>query len=106
MSEIQLDIFHNTTCQKGEDLQRCQFRAGKLNRRVLNFFKSHSYQNYTPFEVWKELGVNNSPKSSIQRSITDLTSMGYLVKLDGKEGRQFVQRSGQYKEMCFCWMLK
>ena len=102
----QLNIFYNTTSLKGENLVKREKRIGGQNLKVLNFFQLHPYENYIPHDVFKALGVNNQPKSSIQRSITDLTSMGYLIKLDGKEGRQFVQRTGEWGEPCFCWMLK
>ena len=59
-----LDIFHNTTDLKGDDLKQRQIRNGSQNRRILDFFKSHSYQNYTAFEVWKALGINNQPITS------------------------------------------
>ena len=103
--------FHNTTSLQGDDLKEHQFKAGKLNRRVLDFFISHSYENYTPFEVWKALGVNSCIRSSVQRSMTDLTEMTYLEKLDGKERpdgtkKPFVQRPGQYNSPSFAWRLK
>ncbi len=101
-----IDVFHNTTDRSGQDLKECRLQAGKLNRKVLNFFRTHSYENYTAYEVWKRLGVNNNLESSIRRAITDLTTMKYLEKLDGKEGRPKVQRPGQWKKLCFTWRLK
>ena len=107
----QLEIFYNTTTLTTDDLKQRQIRNGSQNRKVLDFFKSHSYENYIPLEVWKALGINNRPKSSIQRAMTDLTDMGYLEKLDGKERidgskKPFVQRPGESKELCFAWRLK
>lgn len=106
-----LNRFHNTTEISGDQLKIRQIRSGSQNRRVLDFFKSHSYENYTPWEVWKALGINNQPKSSIQRAMTDLTSMDYLEKLDGKERsdgskKPLVQRPGEWRELCFAWQLK
>ncbi len=101
-----LDKFHNTTELQGEELKQRQLRAGGQNRKVLSFFQSHSYENYSPFEVWKALGVNNQPITSIRRAISDLTAMGYLSRLDGKEGRSFVQRPGEYRILSYCWQLK
>lgn len=100
-----MNRFHNTTGFKGAELKEHEFKAGKLNKRVLDFFKAHPCENYNPFEVWKALGVNSCIRSSVQRSISDLTEMGYLEKLDGKQGRPFVQRMGQYG-ISFCWRLK
>jgi hypothetical protein len=101
----ELDLFHNTTALIGDDLERNKFQAGRLNKRVLTFFRTHSYENYTPFEVYKALGINSCIKSSVQRSISDLTDMRYLDKMDGNNGRPKIQRPGQFKERCFCWRL-
>jgi hypothetical protein len=102
----ELDLFYNTTQLSGTDLDDNRFKAGKLNKRVLNFFQTHSYENYIPFEVYKALGVNTCIKSSVQRSITDLTSLGRLEKLDGQNGRPKVQRPGEWKQPCFAWRIK
>lgn len=102
---IELDLFtpfYNTTCLSDSDLKEHRFRAGHLNRKILDFFKSHSYENYTCWEVNRALGINSYPITSIRRSMSDLTP-DYLVKLDGKEGHPFVQRKGFYKEACYCW---
>ena len=112
MSEPTLfDRFHNTTLLEGDELLTHKFHAGKQNKVVLDFFRLHSYENYTPYEVWKALGINNILKSSVQRAITDLTTMTYLEKLDGKlrpDGtkKPLVQRPGQWKEKCFAWRVK
>lgn len=106
-----INCWHNTTDLQGQDLKDHKFQAGKLNRKVLDFFKSHSYENYTPYEIWKALGINSVIKSSVQRSMTDLTTMDYLEKLDGKERsdgskKPLVQRPGQYKEKSFAWQIR
>lgn len=94
-----LSRFHNTTNLQGSELKERQFRAGKMNKRVLDFFRSHSYENYTPWEVHKALGVNSAPITSIRRAITDLTTMDYLVRTN-------IQRPGQWKEKCYAWRLR
>jgi hypothetical protein len=104
--EVIPDKYYNTTNMSGDDLKEHKFRAKGLNRRVLNFFKAHSYENFTAWEVHKAIGINSAPITSIRRSMTDLTDMGYLVKLDGNEGRHFVQRPGQWKEKCFARQIK
>lgn len=97
--EKPLEKFHNTTNETGEQLKQRQIRAGSQNRKVLDFFKSHSYQNFTPFEVWKWLGINNQPITSIRRAMSDLTNMDYLVRTN-------IKRMGQWNEPCFAWQLK
>jgi hypothetical protein len=104
--DASIGIYHNTTSLSGNDLKEHQFRAGKLNKRVLDFFRSHSYENYTPWETYKALGINSCIKSSVQRSMTDLTTMGYLIKLDGFVGRPKVQRPGEWKELCYARQIK
>jgi hypothetical protein len=106
MPHLELDLFHNTIEASGPELEEHRLQAGKLNRKVLDFFRTHSYENYIAHEVYKALGINNHLKSSVQRAITDLTSMNYLEKLDGKEGRPKVQRPGQWKVNCFAYRLK
>ena len=91
--------FYNTANLQGDALKEHKFRAGRLNRRVLDFYKSHSYENYTPWEVNRALGVNSAPITSIRRAISDLTNMGYLIRTN-------IQRPGQYKEPCYGWQLK
>jgi len=102
----ELDLFYNTTELSGEELSDSRFRAGKLNRKVLTFFQTHSYENYTPEETWKRLGINNYPLTSVRRAITSLTSLGRLEKLDGQNGRPKVQRPGEWKQPCFAWRIR
>jgi hypothetical protein len=56
--------------------------------------------------MWKRLGIRNNPETSIGRALTNLTTLGYLVKMDGLEGRLFVQRKGRYGKKEFAWSLK
>ena len=75
-----LDRFHNTTSLQGDDLKQREIRAGSQNRKILDFFKMHPYERFTPFEVRDAIYVQYPPITSIRRAITDLTYMGYLVK--------------------------
>lgn len=93
-----LDRYHNTNGLSGDDLKQKQMKTGSQNRKVLDFFRSHSYENFTPWEVNRALGMNNTPITSIRRAITDLTEMGYLRRTD-------IQRPGLYKEPCYAWQL-
>lgn len=94
-----INRWHNTTDLQDQDLKDHKFQAGKLNRKVLDFFKSHSYESYTAWEILKSLGINSVPITSIRRALTDLTTMGYLVRTN-------IQRPGQYKEKSFCWQIR
>jgi hypothetical protein len=100
------ELYFNTTNLSGTELQESRFKAGMLNDKVLLYFRLHPFDCHTPFEIWKKLGINNYPETSIRRSITNLTTLGKLEKLDGKEGRPFVQRKGHYGKLSYAWRIK
>jgi hypothetical protein len=103
MSE--LDLFYNTNAETGTELAESRFKAGMLNSKVLLYFRLHPFDNHTRFEMHKKLGINNYPETSIGRALTNLTTLGYLVKLDGN-GVPFVQRKGRYGKKEFAWTLR
>jgi Fe2+ or Zn2+ uptake regulation protein len=97
----QLDIFYNTTSLAGPELKQREMRAGTQNRLILDIFKSLPDNSFTPFEIllmlpWEKF---NTPITSIRRSITTLTNLGYLVKTAER-------RAGIYGDMNFTWRLK
>jgi len=94
--ETQLEIFYNTTSLKGDELKAREKRIGGQNKAVLDYFKAHSYENFTPWELSERTGIFIV---SARRAMTDLTSMGYLERTD-------VKRPGQFKELCYAWKLK
>jgi hypothetical protein len=99
------ELYFNTTSLEGQELSDARFKAGMLNSKVLSYMKAHKYDNVTRFELWKRLGINNHPETSIGRALTNLTDMGELVKLDGKNGNPKVQRKGRYGSPCYAWCL-
>lgn len=94
----QLDLFYNTTNLFGSELKEHQMRAGTQNKIILDYFKSVPGLLLTPFDVQK-LFPGNVPITSIRRSLTTLTNLGYLLKTDNK-------RIGEYGEMNHTWKLK
>lgn len=102
----QLEIFYNSTQLSGTELSEHRFKNGRCNFLVLSFFESHKYDNYTTWDVQKGIGINKYPEGSIKRAVTTLTKRDFLIKLDGKENRPFVQRIGRYGALCFAWTWK
>jgi hypothetical protein len=100
------ELYFNTTNLSGSELVESKFKAGMLNSKVLLYFRLHPFDCYTRFELWKKLGIRNNPETSIGRALTNLTTLGYLVKMDGTNGKPFVQRKGQYGKKEFAWGLK
>lgn len=98
-----MNLFHNTLDLPESELKARQLKSGSQNSIVYAYFYSHPYLAYTPVEVWKFLinrGLISSrtPVTSIRRSMTDLTKLGYLEKTKEK-------RAGEYGELNYCWRL-
>jgi hypothetical protein len=64
-----------------EDIRRGRKSASRQEDVILKFFETHADQEYTPFEVLSQTGLN-CPITSIRRAITDLTSAHKLEKED------------------------
>ena len=94
-----LDRYHNTNDICGGVLRIREIKNGSQNKKILDFFKAHSYENFTPWEVQKALGISSMPITSVRRSMSDLTFMEYLEKTK-------IKRPGQYGEPCFAWKLR
>lgn len=89
---------YNTINIKGAELLQARNKTNRQKDIVLQFFKDHPASNYTPFDVYRILGLN-CPVTSIRRAITDLTEQGKLIKTDH-------QRRGEYGTKNYCWRLK
>ena len=93
------DIYHNTTGLKGNELIKRQLKAGSQNDAILKFFNRYPCRDFNPFEVWDAMKLPRTPRSSVQRAMTDLTKLGYLVKTDN-------MRPGEFDNLTHCWKLK
>lgn len=91
--------FINTINLSGDELKKHEMRAETQTRKILEFFRLHSYESFTPWEVMERMNLTNVPITSIRRALSDLTYMGYLVRTDEK-------RMGKYGEMNFTWKLR
>jgi hypothetical protein len=91
------DKFYNTTGLDATELKKRQIKAGSQNGKILEYFKEHPYQNFTPFEIQELLGfvcIN-----SVRRAISDLTDMGLLTMTSEK-------RMGKFGMMNNTWRIR
>lgn len=91
-------MYYNTTNETGEDLKKSISQTNKQQIMVLRAFKDSDNDVLTPCQVWYEIGQLTAPLTSIRRSVTDLTSMGFLVKTP-------IKRVGIYGKLVHCWKL-
>jgi hypothetical protein len=96
-TELEL-IFHDTVPLPDEQLPEARENAVKQKEIVLNFFKWHPDNNYTPYEVFDQINESMMLLTSARRSITDLTKEGKLIKCDYSESRK-----GQYGALNRVW---
>jgi Fe2+ or Zn2+ uptake regulation protein len=97
----QLDIYFNTTHEKGDQLKASRFKAGMQNAKILDMFTHYHYREFTPDEIWSYFDFNRSgwPLTSVRRAINTLTEEGFLEKLETK-------RMGMYGKLTHTWKLK
>ena len=78
----QLSFFHNTTNLRGEELKLARLKANGEVMQVLQFFREHPGEHFTPYDVRRALFSDPLKISNVKRSITDLTTIEppYLVK--------------------------
>ena len=79
----QLEIYYNTTNLSGTELKMRIIKAGSQDDRILSFFRNG--KAWTPCEVHARIFGNNTPITSVRRSINTLTNEGYLTKLEDKK---------------------
>ena len=98
----QLDIYFPTTRMTDREIKEREIRAGSQNAQILQIFRDHPGQSFTPFEIrniWFARLYRDVPITSIRRAITTLTKLGYLVMTSE-------MRPGQYGESNHTWRLK
>ena len=90
-------MYYNTTNEKGSLLQTNMKQANNQEQLTLAVFQTYPNDNLSAYDVWQFLIDNESineqtPLTSIRRSITDLTNRNRLVKTDkrvlGNAGRK------------------
>ena len=77
--EERISSYYNTNKLFGSELAKAILKAEAQEKRIKILFKHNA--ELTPFDVCKMLG-EAYPITSIRRGITNLTSSGYLQKLE------------------------
>lgn len=89
---------HNTTDEPEDNVVQLEAKAKSQEVRVLRFFERNvSLSGWTPSEVNRGC-MRDSPITSTRRAITNLTSVGALVRTDEK-------RKGIYGRPEYVWKL-
>ncbi len=93
------DSYYNTTYVQGEGLKKNIRQANSQTEKILEFFKKNPDREFTPFDIeYNQVLDDNTPITSIRRSITNLEK-------DGKLEKTPIQREGAYGRPNYCWKL-
>src|SRR5690242_7684148 len=92
-------VFHNTIFAKGEELKIHTAQALRQDDKVLEFFKQHAGNLFTPDEVHEAVFDEKTPCTSVRRSIHSLTDAGHLIKTN-------TMRMGRYGKMTHTWCMR
>lgn len=90
--------YFNTTSLVGPDLFTAIDNCITQDQLILNHFKKYPNNLYSPCDCWKILFDDNTPCTSIRRSISSLTAEGKLIKTD-----QY--KTGVYGKKVYLWKL-
>ena len=90
--------YHNTTHSTGEELRDFRRKTLAQDHLVLEFFKKHPNETFTPSQVLHRLFAENVPVTSVRRAMTNLTDRGKLEKTTE-------QRKGPFGRPEYCWRL-
>ena len=79
-------MYYNTTNEVGKDLKEFEYKAISQNEIIIRHFLKHPHKEYSPSEVWINLfQADETPITSIRRSLNALTLSGNLIKTDNKK---------------------
>lgn len=87
---VQLQFFHNTTGLKGKELRQANLKATSQAFRILQFFRQHPGEHFTPYDVRRALGLDPLAICEVKRSMSDLSNARkfnppFLVKTEVKK---------------------
>lgn len=90
---------YNTTNLRGQELMEAVNAAKSQDDKILIYFKNHRGRMFSPSQIHRALfDPTKTPIQSIRRSMTNLTTNGYLEKTEHK-------RVGNYGSKEYCWRL-
>ena len=78
--------WYNTT--KEPEKAQLDERTEKQEDLILQFFRAHAENQYTPFDIMSTV-LPNAPITSVRRAMTDLTKKGYLIKTTIKKTERY-----------------
>jgi hypothetical protein len=82
--------YHNTTPLSGGQLSSAQKKAQTEDDLILQYFRNHPTDEFSPCQLWKILG-QHKPITNWRRAVTNLTNAGQLEKtgkqIEGVYGR-------------------
>ena len=83
-TQLELDGYWNTNKEKGNVLKESRKKANAQDNRILEYFMKYEGHDFSRHDISSLVFNESIPYTSVQRSITNLTSAGYLIK-NGKE---------------------
>ena len=89
--------YYNTTDESGKALQTYKDKSYLQEDKIRAIFKR--CKELSPSQAHQVFGVDDAPLTSMRRSITNLTSDGFLIKTEKKV-------SGIYGRPEYNWKLK
>lgn len=104
-------MFHNTTNERGKDLQKYSAKTASQAERILKFFKTYPGRSFTPEQVHDVLfDTKKVPLTSVRRSLSDLTNGTGKDKRDPDYVSPLVKtktkRMGKFNRPIFTWKLR
>lgn len=91
--------YYNTNNESGAELKKSWKTTEAQEDIILAYFKINPDKLFSPDDIYSLFDPTKVPITSIRRSITNLTTDGYLEKTG-------VQKIGRYGKFCYCWKLK
>jgi len=80
-----MENYFNTTQLKSTELKEAKMKATKQDEKILQQFKENPETSYFASTLWMNLfDVDNTPLTSIRRSINTLYNKGKIERLEEK----------------------
>lgn len=96
-----MKTYYNTNNEAGATLETSKKKAKKQHEKIFYFFVKHEGKSFTPCEILEKLySKTKTPITSVRRTMTDLTEIGYLIK-QGKDKMKL----GYQGKMVHTWKL-
>lgn len=91
--------YYNSAQAQGGDLREYKAKASSQDLKVLEHFKSHPGDMFSPEDVMEVLFTSSTPLTSIRRSFNSLEK-GLFIEKTGQ------MKKGIYDRLVNCWKLR